>query len=156
MNYNVPLSSLESQLLSLLQEDASLSVADLADATNSSAATIWRRIRSLEERGIIGPPVRLVDPAKVGRGMDVYCQVRMKSQDARARAAFQQAVDSEPAIVEVYSITGDWDYMLHMVVRDIADFEDVLMRRLLDLDCVASTSTLFALRRIKHTSKVPV
>ncbi|MCX8225772.1 MAG: Lrp/AsnC family transcriptional regulator [Sulfitobacter sp.] len=156
MNDNVPLSSLESQLLSLLQEDASLSVADLADATNSSAATIWRRIRSLEERGIIGPPVRLVDPAKVGRGMDVYCQVRMKSQDARARAAFQQAVDSEPAIVEVYSITGDWDYMLHMVVRDIADFEDVLMRRLLDLDCVASTSTLFALRRIKHTSKVPV
>jgi DNA-binding Lrp family transcriptional regulator len=156
MNDNVPLSSLESQLLSLLQEDASLSVADLADATNSSAATIWRRIRSLEERGIIGPPVRLVDPAKVGRGMDVYCQVRMKSQDARARAAFQKAVDSEPAIVEVYSITGDWDYMLHMVVRDIADFEDVLMRRLLDLDCVASTSTLFALRRIKHTSKVPV
>ena len=156
MNDNVPLSSLESQLLSLLQEDASLSVADLADATNSSAATIWRRIRSLEERGIIGPPVRLVDPAKVGRGMDVYCQVRMKSQDARARAAFQKAVDSEPAIVEVYSITGDWDYMLHMVVRDIANFEDVLMRRLLDLDCVASTSTLFALRRIKHTSKVPV
>ncbi len=156
MNDNVPLSLLESQLLSFLQEDASLSVADLADATNSSAATIWRRIRSLEERGIIGPPVRLVDPAKVGRGMDVYCQVRMKSQDAQARAAFQQAVDAEPAIVEVYSITGDWDYMLHMVVRDIGDFEDVLMRRLLDLDCVAGTSTLFALRRIKHTSKIPV
>jgi DNA-binding Lrp family transcriptional regulator len=57
---------------------------------------------------------------------------------------------------EIAGRTGDWDYMLHMVVRDIADFEDVLMRRLLDLDCVASTSTLFALRRIKHTSKVPV
>jgi Lrp/AsnC family transcriptional regulator len=156
MNSMASLSSIESKLLSILQEDASMSVADLAEATNSSAATIWRRIRSLEERGIIGPPVRLVDPAKVGRGMDVYCQVRMKSQDAQARAAFQQAIDAEPAIIEAYSVTGDWDYMLHMVVQDIADFEDVLMRRLLDLDCVAGTSTLFALRRIKHTSKIPV
>ena len=146
MNDLDPLSPVEAKLLSMLQRDASLSVAELAEAANSSAATVWRRIRSLEERGVIGPPVRLVDPAKVGRGMDVYCQVRMKSQDAQARAAFQQAVDDEPAIMEVYSVTGEWDYMLHMVVRDIADFEDILMRRLLELDCVAGTSTIFALR----------
>lgn len=88
--------------------------------------------------------------------MDVYCQVRMKSQDAASRATFQRAVDAEPAILEVYSVSGDWDYLLHMVVRDIADFEDILMRRLLELDCVAGTSTNFALRRIKHTSVVPV
>ncbi|WP_370311205.1 Lrp/AsnC family transcriptional regulator [Sagittula sp.] len=156
MNDLDPLSPVEAKLLSMLQRDASLSVAELAEAANSSAATVWRRIRSLEERGVIGPPVRLVDPAKVGRGMDVYCQVRMKSQDAQARAAFQKAVDDEPAIMEVYSVTGEWDYMLHMVVRDIADFEDILMRRLLELDCVAGTSTIFALRRIKHTRQVPV
>ncbi len=155
MNDLDPLSPVEAKLLSMLQRDASLSVAELAEAANSSAATVWRRIRSLEERGVIGPPVRLVDPAKVGRGMDVYCQVRMKSQDAQARAAFQKAVDDEPAIMEVYSVTGEWDYMLHMVVRDIADFEDILMRRLLELDCVAGTSTIFALRRIKHTRQVP-
>lgn len=150
------ISETEAKLLSILQTDASASVADLAEATNASPATVWRRIRALEDRGVIGPPVRMIDPAKVGRGMDVYCQVRMKSQDAAARAAFQQAVDSEPAITEAYSVTGDWDYMLHMVVRDIADFEDILMRRLLELDCVAGTSTVFALRRIKHTSRIPV
>ena len=88
--------------------------------------------------------------------MDVYCQVRMKSQDAQSRQAFQRAVDDEPAIMEVYSVTGEWDYMLHMVVRDIADFEAILMRRLLELDCVAGTSTIFALRRIKHTREVPL
>ncbi|WGW04308.1 Lrp/AsnC family transcriptional regulator [Tropicibacter oceani] len=146
----------EAKLLSILQRDASASVADLAEATHASAATVWRRIRALEERGVIGPPVRLVDPAQVGRGMDVYCQVRMKSQDAEARAAFQRAIDAEPAIMEVYSVTGEWDYMLHMVVRDIADFESILMRRLLELDCVAGTSTIFALRRIKHTREVPL
>ena len=150
------ISESEAKLLSILQRDASASVSDLAEATNTSPATVWRRIRALEERGVIGPPVRLVDPARVGRGMDVYCQVRMKSQDAEARAAFQRAVDAEPAIMEVYSVTGDWDYMLHMVVRDIADFEAILMRRLLELDCVAGTSTIFALRRIKHTREVPL
>ena len=147
---------IEAKLLSSLQRDASASVAEMAEATNASPATVWRRIRALEDRGVIGPPVRLVDPAQVGRGMDVYCQVRMKSQDAAARAAFQRAVDAEPSILEVYSVTGEWDYMLHMVVRDIADFEAILMRRLLELECVASTSTIFALRRIKHTREVPV
>ena len=149
-------SDAEARLLAILQRDASASVAEMAEATNASPATVWRRIRALEERGVIGPPVRLVDPVKVGRGMDVYCQVRMKAQDAPARAAFQRAVDAEPAILEVYSMTGEWDYMLHMVVRDIADFEGILMRRLLELDCVAGTSTMFALRRIKHTREVPL
>ncbi|WP_238367703.1 Lrp/AsnC family transcriptional regulator [Mesobacterium pallidum] len=150
------LTDAEAKLLAILQRDASASVAEMAEATNASSATVWRRIRALEERGVIGPPVRLVDPAKVGRGMDVYCQVRMKSQDAPSRAAFQRAVDAEPAILEVYSVTGEWDYMLHMVVRDIADFEAILMRGLLELDCVAGTSTIFALRRIKHTREVPL
>ncbi|WP_425100189.1 Lrp/AsnC family transcriptional regulator [Tropicibacter sp. S64] len=150
------ISDSDAKLLSILQRDASASTAELAEATNTSPATVWRRIRSLEERGIIGPPVRLVDPARVGRGMDVYCQIRMKSQDADSRAAFQRTVDAEPSILEVYSVTGEWDYMLHMVVRDIADFEAILMRRLLELDCVAGTSTIFALRRIKHTREVPL
>ena len=150
------ISDSEAKLLAILQRDASASVADMAEATNASPATVWRRIRALEERGVIGPPVRLVDPAKVGRGMDVYCQVRMKAQDAPSREAFQRAVDAEPAILEVYSVSGEWDYMLHMVVKDIADFEAILMRRLLELDCVAGTSTIFALRRIKHTREVPL
>ncbi|TNF18995.1 MAG: Lrp/AsnC family transcriptional regulator [Rhodobacteraceae bacterium] len=146
----------EARLLSLLQKDASLSVADLAKAAHTSAATCWRRIQSLEERGVIGPPVRLVDPEKIGRGMDAFCQVRMKTQDAAARGELQRAVEAEPAIIEVYSISGEWDYMLHLVVRDIADLESVLMRRLLELDCVAGTSTIFALRRIKHTTQMPI
>ena len=150
------LSPIESRLVSILQEDASPSVAELAERTNSSPATVWRRIRSLEERGVLGPPVRLVDPAKIGRGMDAFCQVRMQSQNAEARARFLRAVEAEPTITEVYSISGEWDYMLHLVVRDMADLEDILMRRILDLDCVAGTSTIFAMRRIKHSSRIPV
>lgn len=145
----------DSRLLALLQQDASLSAASLAKATNSSAATCWRRIRALEERGIIGPPVRLVDPAKVGRSVDAFCQIRMKSQDAASRQALQSALDDEPAVLEVYSTSGEWDYLLHLVVRDMDDLETILMRRILELDCVAGTATTFALRRIKHTTQIP-
>jgi len=147
---------LEAKIASALQRDASISVGELAERANSSTATCWRRIRAMEEAGVLSPPVRLVDPAKVGRGMDAFCQVRMKSQDARARALFQKAMEAEPAIVEVYSISGDWDYLLHLVVRDIADLEQVLMGRVHELDCVSSASTLFVLRRVKHTAVIPV
>ncbi|KUF10914.1 Lrp/AsnC family transcriptional regulator [Pseudoponticoccus marisrubri] len=150
------LDPVEARMLALLQKDAGLSTAQLAEATHSSPATCWRRLKSLEERGILGPPVRLVDPARVGRGMDAFVQIRMKSQDSRSRALFQRTMELEPAIIEVYSISGEWDYLLHLVVRDIADLEEVLMRRVLELDCVAGSSTLFALRRVKHTTEIPV
>ncbi len=150
------LSELDERLLTLLQRDASLSMSEIARQSNSSSATCWRRIRSLEERGILGRHVRLVDPAAIGRSMDAFCQVRMKSQDSRARREFQQAMDLEPTIVEVYSISGEWDYLLHLLVRDIADLESILMRRVLEHKSVAATATIFALRRVKHTSEVPV
>ena len=153
---NVQIDETEGRMLSILQDDASLSMAELARATNSSPATCWRKLRGLEKAGVIGPPVRHVDPAKIGRGMDAFCQVRMKSQDTEARKAFQRAMDLEPTIIEVYSISGEWDYLLHLVVRDMADLETILMTRILEIDCVATTSTLFALRRIKHTSRIPL
>ncbi|WP_236045338.1 MULTISPECIES: Lrp/AsnC family transcriptional regulator [Pseudooceanicola] len=147
---------METRILGALQRDASISMADLAQEARSSTATCWRRIRDMEEAGVIGAPVRIVDPARVGRGMDAFCQVRMKAQNAGARAAFQKAMEAEPSIVEVYSISGDWDYLLHLVVRDIADLESILMNRVHELDCVASASTLFVLRRVKHTTAIPV
>ena len=152
----IPLDDLEARILTILQRDASASVAELAEAVGSSPATVWRRLKGLEDRGVIGPPVRLVDPAKVGRGMDVFVQVRMKSQDAASRAAFQRAMEAEPVITEVYSTSGDWDYLLHLLVRDIADLEAVLMSRILGMDSVAGTSTVFVLRRIKCETAVPV
>ena len=92
----------------------------------------------------------------VGRSMDAFCQVRMKSQDAKSREGFQRSMELEPAIVEVYSISGEWDYMIHLLVKDMADLESILMRRVIEHVSVAGTSTIFAMRRIKHTTEVPV
>ena len=150
------LTDLDERIVTHLQRDASGSIAELAEAVGSSSATCWRRIRGLEEKGVLGNTVRLVDPAAVGRPMDAFCQVRMKSQNARARQEFQRAMELEPTIVEIYSISGEWDYLLHLLVRDIADLEEILMRRVLEHESVAGTATIFALRRVKHVTEVPL
>ena len=150
------LTDLDERIVTHLQKDASGSIAELAEAVGSSSATCWRRIRGLEEKGVLGNTVRLVDPAAVGRPMDAFCQVRMKSQNARARQEFQRAMELEPTIVEIYSISGEWDYLLHLLVRDIADLEEILMRRVLEHESVAGTATIFALRRVKHVTEVPL
>lgn len=152
----VQISDLDRRILAVLQKDASGSMQDLADAVNSSSATCWRRLKNLEENGVIGPPVRHVTPSAVGLGMDAFVQVRMKSQDARARAEFQRATETVPAITEVYSISGEWDYLLHLVVRDIADLESILMRHVLEHPNVAGTATMFVLRRIKQGTELPL
>jgi DNA-binding Lrp family transcriptional regulator len=150
------ITELDARILDILQRDASKSVAEVAREANTSSATCWRRIRALEEAGVLGQRVWLIDPARVGRQMDAFCQVRMKSQDAKSRGDFERAMELEPTIVEVYSVSGEWDYMLHLLVRDVADLESILMRRVLEHDCVAGTSTIFALRRVKHVTQVPV
>jgi Lrp/AsnC family transcriptional regulator len=150
------LSDLDLRILAILQRDASCSVADLALATNSSSATCWRRLRALEASGVIGPPVRIVNPAAVGRGMDAFCQIRMTSQNAAARKSFQQAMEQVPTIVEIYSISGEWDYLLHLLVRDMADLEHILMTQILEHENVAGSSTIFVMRRVKQTTEVPL
>lgn len=150
------ISDLDRRILAVLQKDASGSMQDLADRVNSSAATCWRRLKALEQNGVIGPPVRHVTPAAVGLGMDAFVQVRMKSQDARARADFQRAMETDPAISEIYSISGEWDYLLHLLVRDIADLESLLMRHVLEHPNVAGTATMFVLRRIKQGTEIPL
>lgn len=156
MNHSDHLTELDRRILSVLQRDASLSAAELARRVDSSAATCWRRVQALEAAGILGPAVRLVDPKAVGRTLEAWCSVRLKSQDAATRQAFQRGIEGEPAILEVYSMSGEWDYLLHLLVRDIADFEDILMRRVLGLASVGGTASHFVLRRLKHTTEVPV
>lgn len=156
MTKEASLTQTDERILSELQRDASRSMSEIAQAVGTSQATCWRRVRDLEARGVLGPLVRLVDPAMVGRSLDSFCQVRMKSQDAKSREDFQRSMSLEPAIVEIYSISGEWDYMVHLLVRDMADLESILMKRVLEHPAVAGTSTIFAMRRIKHTTEVPV
>ncbi len=151
-----PLNALDARIVRLLQEDATLSHADLAERVGASSASCWRRVKALETAGVLLRTVRLVDPVAVGRGVNVLCNIRMRSHALEARQAFEQFIDGRPEIVECFSMSGDWDYLLRIVAADVADYNDFLMLTLLGHPSVAGASSHFALSMTKYTTALPI
>jgi Lrp/AsnC family transcriptional regulator len=139
-----------------LQRDASLSHAALAEKVGASPASVWRRVRSLEQAGVLGKTVRLADAGHLGRSVNVLCQVRMTRQTVEARAEFEQFIQSREEIVECYAMSGEWDYLLRISVRDVADYDRFVMRGVLAHPSVAHAASNFALRQVKYTTEIPV
>lgn len=150
------LDPVDRRILRVLQRRADISQAALAEEIGSSPASCWRRIRALEEAGVLGPTLRLVHPEAIGRTLHAVCQVRMKSHDRESRASFEAFVAEHPEVMECLSMSGEWDYQLHVTVSSMAEYEEFLMRRLLSHPAVATSASHFALKRIKYTTALPV
>ena len=150
------LDAIDRHILVELQRDALLSHAELAERVGASTSSCWRRIKALEQAGVLRDAVRLVDPAKVGRGVNVLCNLRVRSHVRDVRSAFEDFVQQRPEIMDCYSMSGDWDYLLRIVAADVADYERFLMRVLLEHPSVASASSHFALMQTKYTTAVPI
>jgi DNA-binding Lrp family transcriptional regulator len=148
--------AVDRRILMELQKDGSLSNAELAERIGSSPASCWRRIKALEADGVLKHTVRLVDAEKIGRGVNVLCNVRMRGHSRESRSDFEAFVKSRPEVMECYSMSGEWDYLLRVVAADVADYEHFLMRVLLDQPTVASASSHFALSRTKYSTALPV
>ncbi|WP_176595814.1 MULTISPECIES: Lrp/AsnC family transcriptional regulator [Sphingobium] len=156
MKQDRQMDAIDRKIVAALQEDATLSHADLAERVGASSASCWRRIKALETAGILAGTVRLVDPEKVGRGVNVLCNIRMRSHAQESRRAFEQFVDGRPEIVECFSMSGEWDYLLRVVVADVADYNRFLMMTLLGHPSVAGAASHFALSMTKFTTALPV
>lgn len=156
MSATRPLDQIDRKLLHELQRDSSISQADLADRVGASTASCWRRMRALEADGILGRQVRLVDPKRVGRGVNVICHIKIKNHSAENTAAFEAFVAARDEIIECYSMSGDWDYLLRILVADVEDYNHFLMRTVLRHPSVATGSSHFALAQVKYTTAVPL
>jgi Lrp/AsnC family transcriptional regulator len=152
----VQLDRIDRAILTVLQEDADVSHAALAERVGASTASCWRRIKALQESGVLRKSVRLVDAARVGKGVNVLCHVRMKSHAPDQRRAFEDFIRDRVEVMDCYSMSGDWDYLLRIVAEDLPDCERFLMRVLLNHPSVATTSSHFALMQVKYTTAVPV
>ena len=155
-NESSQLDEIDRKLLRALQADADQSQAALAEQVGASPASVWRRIRALEEAGVLKGAVRLVDAQKVGRGVSVICQLRMRSHAVEERARFEAFVQTHEEIAECFAMSGEWDYLLRVAVRDVADYERFLMRELLRHPTVATAASHFALSQVKQTTALPV
>lgn len=156
MKQPIQLDEIDRRLLRALQEDATLSTAALAERVGASATSCWRRIKALEDVGVLQSAVRLVDPAGVGRGVSVMLQVRMKTHSLDKHKDFTRFVRARPEVMECYSMSGEWDYLLRIVVSDVSAYQRFLMEDLLTFPEVAASASHFALSQVKYTTAVPV
>jgi Lrp/AsnC family transcriptional regulator len=148
--------AIDRKLLQELQRDASISHAELAERVGASTASCWRRMRALEADGVLGRQVRLVDAARLGRGVNVICHIKIKNHLIETTEAFEAFIASRDEIAECYSMSGDWDYLLRILVADVEDYNRFLMRTVLRHPSVATGSSHFALAQVKYTTAVPV
>ena len=152
----VSLDPLDRKILRVLQQRGDISHADLAEAVAASPASCWRRIKALEGAGVLLPAVRLLDPVTIGRELDVICQVRMKAHDLAARREFEEFITAHEQVMECFSMSGEWDYLVRVSVKDVRDYEQFLMHELLAHRAVATSASHFALKRVKYITAMPV
>lgn len=146
---------IDRRILAELMRDASQPIAQIAERVGLSQTPCWKRIQRLEGAGVITGRVALVDPARVGLGLTVYVGVEAPDHGVDWREAFSEAVAAIPEIVEVHRMAGEMDYLLRIVVADMAAF-DALYRRLTDAVPIKNVTSHFAMERIKATSVLPV
>lgn len=156
MKQMVQLDDTDRRLIRALQDDASLSHAALGEVIGASSASCWRRIKALEQAGVLKKTVRLVDANSIGRGVSVIVQVRMKSHAPEQRQSFENFLRTRPEIMECHTMSGEWDYLMRIAVADVADYERFLMHELLNHANVATSTSHFALSQVKYTTALPI
>jgi Lrp/AsnC family transcriptional regulator len=143
------------KILRILQDDATIPIADLAQKVGLSHTPCWRRVKQMEEAGIIRRAV-VLDRELLGLPINVLANVKLKAHDEETLEAFEKAAAQQPAIVDCFIMGGDSDYALRIVVGSIEEYERLLKKTLLHFPGVAAMSSHFALKCVKNTTKLQI
>lgn len=146
---------IDRKLLELLQEDATMPIAELAQRVNLSQTPCWKRLQRLKETGVIRAQVALCDARKLGVGTTVFVAVRTNQHTEDWARTFTLAVQAIPEVVEVYRMSGETDYLLRVVVSDIDDYDRVY-KQLIAAVPLYDVSSSFAMEQIKYSTALPV
>ena len=150
------LDRVDQHILTELQRDGRLSNRDLAEKVHLSESACLRRVRALDEAGVIDRYAAVVNQARVGLPGNVFVSITLNRQEQDDLAAFEAAVQRVPEVMECYLMTGQHDYLLRVVVSDPADFERLHSQHLTRLPGVARVQSSFALRTVRKTEELPL
>lgn len=153
---NAVLDEIDRRILRALQENARVSNVELAERVGISPSPCWRRVRDLEQKGVISRYVTLLDPGSIGLPVSVVIQVSLERQVEAALESFESAVAKWPEVMECYLMTGDADYMLRVVVADLEAYQRFLLDHLTRVPGVASIKSSFALKQVKYRTALPL
>lgn len=150
------LDDIDRKILRLLQEDCRLTMQEIADRVGLSASPCHRRIKMMEDSGLIRGYVALVDQRKMGLPVSVFVSIKLERQREKDLEAFSKAISRWPEVLECYLMTGHRDYLLRVVVEDLPAYEKFLKQKLTLVPGIASIESSFALDQIKYSIAVPV
>ncbi len=150
------LSRTDLRLLAELQRDTTRNQSELAEIVGMSRTSCWRRIRDFEDAGIIDRQVALLNPKKAGFNLEVLLFVAMTEHSDENRKSFERHVSLLPEVMECFSVSGDRDYLLQVIAKDMESYNDFLNAEILRHKAVQSASSTFVLRRVKYSTALPL
>ena len=155
-NVSEVLDSVDARILDLIQHDASLSVAEIAERVGLSSSPCWRRIKRLEDEGIVQRRVTILDREKLGLDFEVYCTVKLSLPTKDNLDTFEQSVKRWPEVVQCATVTCSADYELRIVTRDMHAFDEFLRDKILSLGLVSNIESRIVIRSVKNATTVPL
>ena len=147
--------AIDRKILAVVQEDASLSVAEIGQRVGLSSTPCWKRLQKLEAEGVITGRVALIDPEKIGLGITVFVSVETGDHSQDWLTKFAELVSAMPEVMEFYRMAGDVDYMLRVVVRDMQSY-DAFYKKLIAAIPLKNVTSRFAMERVKSTTALPI
>ena len=144
------------KILGLLQRDASLTAAQVAEQVNLSVSPCWRRINRLESEGLIEKKVVLLNAEKLGIGLVVFARIRLSKNDEASLQSFEASIRDFAEVVECYTVTGSADYFLKIITRDIKHYDRFLRRHLLQMPLLRDINSNVAVTQIKYSTELPL
>ena len=150
------LDSVDAKILDLVQADASLSVAEIADQVGLSSSPCWRRIKRMEEQGIITQRVTLLDRDQLGLNFEVVASVKLALPNRANLEAFEQIVQAWPEVTECMTVTGQVDYVIRIVTTDMHAYDDFLRDKLLGSELVSDVQSRIIIRVAKRSTALPL
>ncbi len=150
------LDAIDAKILDLIQHDASLSVAEIAERVGLSSSPCWRRIKRLEDAGVIEKRVTILDREKLGLAFEVFAEIKLSLPTKENLEAFEAAVIKWPEVAQCATVTGGMDYVLRIITRDMHAFDDFLREKLLSLGLVSNVESRIVMRSVKNSTAVPL
>ncbi len=149
------LDPVDRKILYYLQRDAGMTIKEIAGKVNLSPTPCWKRIQRLEDEGVIRARVALLDPAKVDAAVTVFISIKTDQHNTAWSEKFALEMSSIPEIMEIYRMSGEVDYLLRVVVPDIAAFDN-LYKKIIDRIALKDVTSTFAIEQMKYTTAIPV
>ncbi|MFT5134219.1 MAG: Lrp/AsnC family transcriptional regulator [Gammaproteobacteria bacterium] len=153
---HIDLSSNDKKILQLLQDNASLSTAEIAEKVGLSQSPCWRRISRMEQAGIIKKRVAVLDHAKLGMEVVVFVNVSLTTHGRQNLVAFEKEITKFPEVLECYTVTGQMDYLLKIITKDIQHYESFIRNKLMTLPMIREMHSTIAITEIKDTTALPL